>query len=566
MRYIFLLTLFFVSLSASAQIYRPPQTYGIRENRIKADSTLHLPLDTSNKTRSNILDPGAIVYNLSDSAIYAWDGKRWIKQGRTGPNVALDSAYRSHDTIYFPTTTGGLISVKMTGIPQGNITGLTDTLLNKVPLSRAITLTSGAGINVAGGTQSMLSDRSWTISNSGVLTVAGRSGSVVIDTGDIANFSLKVRSRFSAGTGVGINTSGVISNSGVLTVAGRSGSVIIDTSDISNFYIKVRSVTGGAGYIQNQFNSAQTANGWISGTYRTEGDFRVTKNGSSSINISFLLRNALNEANRGANIQLTEGAIPGLAFWLHDGFNWLERMRINAGGNVLLGTTTDDGASKLQVAGNISAAGVLSSTANYISTPINTTSLRFQNPSGALRASFSATMNEAGSNTGYDILLNRYDDNQVSQGPWIYLQRSTGFVGLNGVTPSAALHARGFSSSTGDAFRVDNSAGTTLFSISNINAVNLKGAAIFNITIQSSNYTVQTTDYSLVATAAITYTLPASIPGRILIFKNRSAGNVTISPSSCTIEGNATSITLSPGASITLQSYTSTDYNRISVL
>ena len=49
----------------------------------------------------------------------------------------VDSVFRSNDTLQFRKTSGQVIAVKMTGIPQGNITGLADSLLNKPTVAAA---------------------------------------------------------------------------------------------------------------------------------------------------------------------------------------------------------------------------------------------------------------------------------------------------------------------------------------------------------------------------------------------------------------------------------------------
>ncbi len=57
-----------------------------------------------------------------------------------------------------------------------------------------------------------------------------------IDTSNISNFYLKVRSELSAGSGISYNnTTGVITNSGVLSLNGNTGSLTMDTAYISNF-------------------------------------------------------------------------------------------------------------------------------------------------------------------------------------------------------------------------------------------------------------------------------------------------------------------------------------------
>ena len=84
-----------------------------------------------------------------------------------------------------------------------------------------------------------------------------------IDTTNISNFSQKVRSRFSAGTGIAYNnTTGIISNTGVTSVNGNTGALTLDTGYISNFYQKVRGLfSAGAGISYNSTTGVITATG-----------------------------------------------------------------------------------------------------------------------------------------------------------------------------------------------------------------------------------------------------------------------------------------------------------------
>src|ERR1044072_7809355 len=94
-----------------------------------------------------------------------------------------------------------------------------------------------------------------------------------IDTTNISGFSQKVRSRFSAGTGIAYNnTTGIISNTGVTSVNGNTGALTLDTGYISNFYQKVRGLFGASGPVtltngQIAVTQATTStNGYLSST------------------------------------------------------------------------------------------------------------------------------------------------------------------------------------------------------------------------------------------------------------------------------------------------------------
>lgn len=109
-----------------------------------------------------------------------------------------------------------------------------------------------------------------------------------IDTTNINNFSQKVRSRFSAGTGIAYNsTTGIISNTGVTSVNGNTGALTLDTGYISNFYQKVRGLFGASGPVtltngQIAITQATTStNGYLSST-----DWNTFNNKLSSIDTS----------------------------------------------------------------------------------------------------------------------------------------------------------------------------------------------------------------------------------------------------------------------------------------
>ena len=95
-----------------------------------------------------------------------------------------------------------------------------------------------------------------------------------IDTTNISSFSQKVRSRFSAGTGISYNnTTGIISNTGVTAVNGNTGALTMDTGYISNFYQKVRGLfSAGSGITYNATTGVITATGASSNTWAYNGN------------------------------------------------------------------------------------------------------------------------------------------------------------------------------------------------------------------------------------------------------------------------------------------------------
>ncbi|AEW01247.1 hypothetical protein Niako_5008 [Niastella koreensis GR20-10] len=137
-----------------------------------------------------------------------------------------------------------------------------------------------------------------------------------IDTTNISNFYLKVRSRLSAGTGISYNnTTGVISNGGVTTLNGNTGALTMDTGYISNFYQKVRGLfSAGSGITYNSTTGVITAGGagtnWALGG-NTVGALK-TIGTVDNYDLPFITNNT-------------------------------ERMRISSTGNVGIGTATFDG-------------------------------------------------------------------------------------------------------------------------------------------------------------------------------------------------------------------------------
>lgn len=108
-------------------------------------------------------------------------------------------------------------------------------------------------------------------------------------------------------------------------------------------------------YINNSFSAAQSANFWIGGIGKLNSGLWTAKDGSDTWTSTVRLTNFAEQ--RGANLQLTAGSEPGLAFWVTDVSTWYERMRITPKGNVGIGTT-DPGSYKLAVEGTIGARRV----------------------------------------------------------------------------------------------------------------------------------------------------------------------------------------------------------------
>jgi len=85
-------------------------------------------------------------------------------------------------------------------------------------------------------------------------------------------------------------------------------------------------------YIQNNTAQAQNANFWITGLGKYGNGIVLPKEGYDGVVLGVRLTNVAE--TRGANLQLTGGTNPGLATWVHDGTNWVERMRITSTGYI----------------------------------------------------------------------------------------------------------------------------------------------------------------------------------------------------------------------------------------
>lgn len=111
-----------------------------------------------------------------------------------------------------------------------------------------------------------------------------------IDTNNISNFSFKVRTRLSAGTGISYdNTTGVISNSGVTSVGSgyglmggpitTTGTLLVDSATLSDYYVRRKDSSANGGY----YPYATNPKGYLTGnqTITLSGD--VTGSGATAI-------------------------------------------------------------------------------------------------------------------------------------------------------------------------------------------------------------------------------------------------------------------------------------------
>jgi hypothetical protein len=226
----------------------------------------------------------------------------------TNGQIGINQASASTNG-YLSSTDWNSFNNKLASIDTSSIANFYVKVRSLFTASSPITLTNGQiGISQATtSTNGYVSNTDWNTFNNKLSSV---------DTSNIANFYLKVRSEHAAGTGISYDaTTGVISNAGVSSLNGNTGALTMDTGYISNFYQKVRGLfSAGSGISYNAATGAIAATGSAIGwalSGNTVGTLR--KIGTvDNYDFPFITNNA-------------------------------ERMRITNTGNVGIGTSTFDG-------------------------------------------------------------------------------------------------------------------------------------------------------------------------------------------------------------------------------
>ena len=228
----------------------PGMTITDNTDSITISSSALTSIDTSNianfylKVRGLFSSTSPITYNSTTGLI-----------GITQAGSSADGYLSSADWNTFNNKAGAFSTGNLseTGSSILTITGGTGAVVG-----------SGTAVQVkqASGSQSgFLSSTDWTTFNNKLSS---------IDTSNISNFYIKVRSELSAGTGITYNNvTGVIGNSGVLSVNGNTGALTMDTSYISNFYLKTRGLLSGTAPVT--YNSTTGAIGITQANSTTNG-------------------------------------------------------------------------------------------------------------------------------------------------------------------------------------------------------------------------------------------------------------------------------------------------------
>lgn len=124
------------AISGYAQSYLPVNTYGYQWKRGKFDIALLTPQGTGSTLPSDTIRNGALRYNPNVGYLQMWEDGVWGNIA-SGTGIALDSARRSNDTLFFRYTTGGELAVKIEGLPISAIVGLSDSLYARIDTTRA---------------------------------------------------------------------------------------------------------------------------------------------------------------------------------------------------------------------------------------------------------------------------------------------------------------------------------------------------------------------------------------------------------------------------------------------
>lgn len=142
-----------IAIGASAQTPWNKQAVYTKPNGLMPDSVSYVP--RTKMARSGLYlgapvgDSGRIAY--SDKYLWLHVDTGWRKIAFSGdvPFGVLDSARRSNDTLYFRSTSGGEIAVKLQGILIPGVVGLQDSLNTRLSFSTRLTpLVTGANLPI----------------------------------------------------------------------------------------------------------------------------------------------------------------------------------------------------------------------------------------------------------------------------------------------------------------------------------------------------------------------------------------------------------------------------------
>lgn len=152
----------------------------------------------------------------------------------------------------------------------------------------------------------------------------------------------------------------------------------------------------------------------------------------------------------------TSGNSSSLAFFTANAAAPAERLRITNTGWVGIGTPNP--AHNLDVVGDCAVSQTIYAVGSVIcQSNASNNSGFYCNQSGGIRWSLTKTATAEGSgNAGSDFILNRYDNTATNLGFPLFIKRSSGFIGVNGIVPAYQLDVAGdVNISTGSVYRIN---------------------------------------------------------------------------------------------------------------
>lgn len=273
MRKVIIIMLLFISAISKGQVYTNDPSYGKNFNRVNIGKILQIPTDT---TLDGSTNPCVQIAKI-DNTIYTYncDSAKWVQivGADQGIQLALDSARRSNDTLFFRYTTGGELAVP---IPPGSLQQTTDVgniTNNTIVLSGANNIQNIDGLHLMDG--SIYSGNLYTGTKKPLIVQAtdvavGATGQGNYNHSGNALFSSTLQTTIQSGTGMRFYT-------GDGTPATFNTRVNGVDAVLANEFTTRQQVDSFANadttkYIKNQIVYEQNADAWIK-------DFRAKRIG-----------------------------------------------------------------------------------------------------------------------------------------------------------------------------------------------------------------------------------------------------------------------------------------------